>query len=275
MSNLEKAFHKMKADIQIKEGPRPPVTRKFPGRQRVVARPTSDRYTVDVKNGKFIFDLGESGAKVTVQDADPEDRHILVNVQTEVELTTRNGDSRKEIKNDKWLCGHDERDWFVAGATGISIWEAKQNLKPKEVQALDGALPNKKKHKRRNKVFLRQGEWFFVRASEGEVPKDGIIHKDEPMSRPGGGKPHTVEEVVRVGGRVVYADSGGNILTPEEYEKLESHSKYRYTQRRADATVYGRGYVKHRDHETLHLDGWHRIYMNAEKRDGKALIFLD
>ena len=244
MNKLERAFSKMKAELQIKRT-KTVQTRR---RGRVIVTPTRESYTVDVKNGKFIFDLQNSNAKVSIQEADPENKHILVNVQNDNVLVTKDGVEHKNVTTDKWLCGHDERDWFVASVTGSTIWEAKQNLKPVEVRQKEVGLKTKEKQKRKNKAFLRQGEWFFVpdplfKASEG------FILKDEPMSRPGGGKPHIVEEVVRSGGHTVYFD-GISVLTPKEYEKVDKVNKLRFRQRTADAAVYGRGYVKHPDHKT-------------------------
>jgi hypothetical protein len=278
MTNLEKAFKKMKADVQIKEGPRP--DRKVQSRGRVRSRPADQTgYSVDVTDGKFVFDLGGTEAKVTIQDSDIEGKHILVNVQREVENALKGG--RVDIVNDKWLCGHDERDWFVAAVTGTSIDQAKQNLKPKEVQAKEVGVKRKKSlQKRKNEAFLRQGEWFFVPAKAGEVPDNPVIHKDEPMSRPGGGKPHIVEEVFRTGGKDVWANAASQILTDGEYNKLDDKEKSRFSRRKADATVYCRGYVKHPDHATIQLVGWHRIFMNTEVRNsglkgGARLMFLD
>jgi len=276
MTNLEKAFSKMKADVQIKKGDR--VVSRQTRRGRVFRTlPGGDNYTVDVKNGKFIFDLGNSDTTVTVQEADPKDKHILVNVRRKVQVENRAKDGfHTEIQNDKWLCGHDERDWFVAAATGTTIWEAKQNLKPKEVREVEGGVERKKLHKRKNSAFLRQGEWFFVPSPDFKLPKNSVTHRDEPMSRPGGGKPHIVEEVYRSGGRTVWFN-GTNVLTPSEYRKLDPSLKVGYTQRQADASVYGRGYVKHPDHATIHLEGWHRIYMNTENRsrNGSVMVFID
>jgi hypothetical protein len=41
-----------------------------------------------------------------------------------------------------------------------------------------------------------------------------------------------------------------------------------------NATVYARGRVRHPDHATLHLDGWHRVAL-ANDVASKALAFLD
>jgi hypothetical protein len=44
-----------------------------------------------------------------------------------------------------------------------------------------------------------------------------------------------------------------------------------------DAAVYVRGEITHPDHKTVHLQGWHRVFMNAEHRSMamRFLAFLD
>ncbi|MGD0860727.1 MAG: hypothetical protein ABR912_15610 [Terracidiphilus sp.] len=44
-----------------------------------------------------------------------------------------------------------------------------------------------------------------------------------------------------------------------------------------DAEVYARGEVRHRDHKTTDLAGWHRVYMNRERfaRHAPQIAFLD
>jgi hypothetical protein len=44
-----------------------------------------------------------------------------------------------------------------------------------------------------------------------------------------------------------------------------------------DATVHARGSVRHPDHKTIHLDGWHRVHMNRERfaAHGRQIAFLD
>jgi hypothetical protein len=44
-----------------------------------------------------------------------------------------------------------------------------------------------------------------------------------------------------------------------------------------DACVYARGKVRHPDHETIDLDGWHRVYMNRERfaPHARQIAFLD
>ena len=44
-----------------------------------------------------------------------------------------------------------------------------------------------------------------------------------------------------------------------------------------DAAVYVRGEVRHPDHKTVYLEGWHRVFMNTENRSMamRFLAFLD
>jgi hypothetical protein len=247
--SIQKKFQKIEADFEL--------------RNELVR----GDYTVDVRGGKFII-RSRQDLDISVIDVDPEDRHILLNI------------SMKEghrVEKAKWLCGHDERDWFVAAVPGNNsknIWEAKQSLKPAAVRAAESAVPTKKKQRRKNKARVRQGEWFFIPVDM--YVADYLIHKDEPISRGAGSKPHIVEEVYRTGGKAVWTD-GTKILTLAEYEAVPQKDKWRYRSRTMDATVYGRGYVKHHDHATIYLDGWHMILMNEEARAARRqnLVFLD
>ena len=44
-----------------------------------------------------------------------------------------------------------------------------------------------------------------------------------------------------------------------------------------DAEVYARGHVRHKDHKTIYLDGWHRVLMNTENQAPamRHVAFLD
>ncbi len=44
-----------------------------------------------------------------------------------------------------------------------------------------------------------------------------------------------------------------------------------------DAVVHVRGSVRHPDHKTIRLDGWHRVYLNRERfaRHAPQIAFLD
>jgi hypothetical protein len=96
----------------------------------------------------------------------------------------------------KFLCGHDERHWFVAAipeaAPVGTVRQAKEALKPKEVQDRQAGVSTKDRNRRKNKAYIRQGEWFFLPANI-EEPDPKFVIKHEPLSRGRGSKPHTVE----------------------------------------------------------------------------------
>jgi hypothetical protein len=53
-------------------------------------------------------------------------------------------------------------------------------------------------------------------------------------------------------------------ISAEEYARLpERERKLGFTMMKRDAAVYVRGEVLHPDHETITLDGWHRVLMNT------------
>ncbi|MBK9620308.1 MAG: hypothetical protein IPO31_14145 [Candidatus Obscuribacter sp.] len=67
-------------------------------------------------------------------------------------------------------------------------------------------------------------------------------------------------------------------LVQLEYEQLietntsAKHWHWRHMKR--DALVYAKGKVKHPDHATIFLDGWHRVLMNTEVL-AETVAFLD
>src|ERR1022692_4922418 len=77
------------------------------------------------RKGEFFEIVRQPGVEVAVLDVQPADRHLL--------LLVREGKEKS-----KFLCGHDERHWFVAGipekAPVGTVRQAKESLKPTEVQ---------------------------------------------------------------------------------------------------------------------------------------------
>ena len=182
----------------------------------------------------------------------------------------------------KFLCGRDEKHWFVAAIpedepvnTAIG---AKIALKPKEVRARERALGRKESFRRRNAAYVRQGEWFFL--SEPHVRADSLhILRNEPLSRGNGSKAHIVKQCCRSGGETVYASGKYPLgISAEEYKRLpERERTLGFTMMKRDAAVYVRGEVRHPDHGTMTLNGWHRALMNTENRSSalRYLAFLD
>ncbi len=218
--------------------------------------------------------------EVAVIDAKVAERHLL--------LMLKQGKVGKETVS-KFLCGHDERQWFtcaVPEAAGAkNVLDAMEALKPESVvNAQKGTL--KKKHlehagtRRKNEVYIRQGEWFFTKANIDPNPK--LIHKNEPITNGRrGAKPHICEELYRTGGTTVmvhrsYAPNG---LTLKEFHDQYSSDKDKlgWRQMTRDAQVYVRGYIRHSDHKTINLKGWYSVRLNREQeaKASRAVAFLD
>jgi hypothetical protein len=213
----------------------------------------------------------EAELGLTVLHCDRLDRHLLLLVKT-------------PDANDSFLCGFDEREWFVAAVPGgpATILHAKLALQPAEVRdaGLRLGLSDRERALRHNRAFIRQGEWFFVPAPELHVEKKQII-LDEPIRR-GGGKAHMVAELFRTKGEEVHVCSQyPNGLTKPEYQRVllenPDAADWPWERRFRDAEVYARGAIRHGDHATITLPGWHRVWMNTETqtRQMANLAFLD
>ncbi len=216
---------------------------------------TSVPVSLDVRSdrkGEFfeVIRRSDAEAEVEVLDVQPADRHLLLMVRE------RGGKS-------KYLCGHDERHWFVAAVPEAApvgtVRAAKEALKPPEVRAAQARkrLRAEVGNRRKNAAYRRQGEWFFIPA---------------PGLRVG----------YWTGGEAVYVSSkhqGG--LTEAEYRRLlEERPDARNWGWRVmgrNAEVYVRGRIRHVDHRTIMLHGWHRVLMNTENQSKamRNVAFLD
>ena len=256
MSNqaLERRFARIGARLKVEEGP-------WRGSPRLDVR--SD------PRGEY-FDLrfldGSIETEVHVVDLDRTGRHLL--------LFVREGEDKS-----KFLCGHDERHWFVAavpedarGVTGVR--EAKAALQPDAVRSRAARLRRKDRFRRRNDAFVRQGEWFFVPEPRLRVDARDAL-RDEPISR-GSGTAHVCELVFRRGGEVVYVnDRHPAGISEARFARLTENQRRSggWIQMLRDPEVYAKGAVRHPDHATIVLRGWHRVLMNTEHR-AKAMRFV-
>lgn len=129
-------------------------------RLKVEERPWIGEPRIDVRHdrqGEYFelrFDGSEREVDVEVVDSRRDDRHLL--------LLVRDGDEKS-----KFLCGHDERHWFVAAipedARGVSgVTAAMRALQPDRVRAAVARKRPADPFSRRNDAYRRQGEWFFV-----------------------------------------------------------------------------------------------------------------
>jgi hypothetical protein len=225
------------------------------------------------RRGEFFEIAHAAAAEVDVLDTNSADRHLLLLV-------------RQRGEKSKFLCGHDERHWFVAGipesAPVGTVRQAKEALKPAEV--VDAQVRNRvggaARNRRKNAAFVRQGEWFFLLADK-LVVEERFVLRWEPLRR-GGGKPHWAEFCFRTGGETVYVCSRHPNGVPEvRYRSIVSGNPrakgWGWRVMRRNPSVYVRGRVRHPDHATISLNGWHRVVMNteAQSRAMRSVAFLD
>jgi hypothetical protein len=256
-------------------GARPKIADRPSRRFRVLEGAISLDVQED-RDGEFFEVAHAPGAdpEVAVLDAQPADRHLL--------LLVRQGSEKQ-----KFLCGHDERHWFVAAvpesAPVGTVRQAKEALKPAEVlsaQARQG-LRLKARNRRKNAAYRRQGEWFFLPVPLFHVHESQVL-RNEPLVRAGGGKPHMMEFCYRTGGEIVYVcrhhRSG---VTVYEYHRILAEvpgaNAWGWRSMRRNPDVFVRGKVRHADHKTIVLHGWHRVFMNTEGQSKamRSVAFLD
>ena len=221
----------------------------------------------------FIRHSPADPTELVVLDVQPSDRHLL--------LMTKAGRDKH-----RFLMGHDERHWFVAGipeSTPVSrVRDAKTALKPDKVLEASRGLKSKHRDKRHNDAFLRQGEWFFI-PRPGMKVDDGWsspVLKNEPLVRSRGGKPHICSELYRSGGETVYVTRAyPEGLTEGYYAALSDKERrsHNWTMMKRNPSVWVRGTVRHSDHATIILDCWHEVFSNTENLSYamRNIVFLD
>jgi len=266
--NLETKFARIGARVKLTDRPS--------------TRPLStDRGSIslDVQNdrrGEFFEIVRDpaNDARVEILDIQPADRHLLLLV-------------RQEGEKSKFLCGHDERHWFVAAipesAPVGTVRAAKEALKPVEVQATQAqlAVAWKARNRRKNAAYHRQGEWFFIPVPNLKVDEK-LVLRDEPISRGRGSKPHRCECCYRTGGELVYVSRWHpDGVSADAYRRILEENPgakgWGWRAMRRNASVYVRGRVRHADHKTINMVGWHKVLMNTERasRAMRNVAFLD
>lgn len=219
----------------------------------------SGSYEMNIASDKFgeHFRLGVT--------ATPPDFQVLQIRKDERHLLLYAGGTRKE----RLLCGHDERHWFVAavGEPVSTVMAARRALLPRQLR--QQGLTNTTLTSRRNDVFKRQGEWFFVPVAEARLRAaiaTSQIHRREPIQR-GRSKPHLCDELVRFGGSAVVLYRGRE-YSRQEWADVQLDPGFRVRgrveHRVKDMSVYVRGGIKHPDHATIVLHDWHQVLLNGE-----------
>ena len=244
---------------------------------------TGAEISIDVRRDRrgelFVIEASER-VSLNVLEYRPGQKHLLLFAGSRAERL-------------RFLCGHDEMHWYVAAVPDMqrpatNIQSAMEALKPDQAKIAQhlNRVKSRKRNKRKNKGFVRQGEWFFIPA-ENPVVDERMILKNEPLSRGAGSKPHFVEELYRIGGETVYVCNAlPQGITEEQRSELfktvsDEHRPivmgWRWTLMKRNPEVYARGRVRHSDHKTIVLYDWHRVFMNTEDKSAasKNVVFLD
>jgi hypothetical protein len=250
------------------------------GRQWMTRRMSDTAMLVDVNRDsreECFTVTHHSDADVDIIDVNVPMRHLL--------LTTKPKDHPARRM---FLCGRDESHWFVAAIPDArttsdvrTVTDAMNALKPEAVWESIRLhnLPESQWNLRHTKAFIRQGEWFFIpRPQQSE--RGNSLRKREPLSRGVGSQMHWCEEMLRVGGETVWvSERFPNGLNNDQINRLakELRKSLFWRRMRRNGNAFARGWVRHRDHATIHLAGWHEVAMNTESRASamRHVVFLD
>jgi hypothetical protein len=106
-----------------------------------------------------------------------------------------------------------------------------------------------------------------------------LVLFDEPLSR-GRGKLHVMQLAYRRGGQVVWVSRRyPRGISDVQYRRLPHDERQRgnWSQMVRDPEVFAKGAIRHPDHATVVLRGWHRVAMNTDQaaRAMRHVAFLD
>ena len=266
-------FHDMGADVCINYGT------AAEARRFRVRDPELPYIEIDIKRrnrqNKEYFDI-RTDRNIQILDLDKAGRHLLMMV-------------KNDKQKSKFLCGHDERQWFTCAipesAKVSTVAQAKQALKPSEFVSAEKGIKAKNLHKRHKALSSgkghRQGEFFFIPSTfkPDENSFKTVIHHNEPISR-GRGRDHFVERLYRIGGEQVLTRDG-IIYTEQEarkYSREHRGERSVFQRRTKDAVVYASGKITHPEHATLDLgSAWYLCVLNTEgaSKASTSVTFLD
>ena len=123
--SLKSKFVRIGARLKLSDGDRPASRVASSGPVQLDIGTDGDGEFFEIRR------LSSTDAQIEVLDVQPSDRHLLLMVR---ELTAK----------PKYLCGHDERHWFVAAmpesASVGTVRAAKEALKPAEVRVAQAVM---------------------------------------------------------------------------------------------------------------------------------------
>ena len=198
-TELETSFRRMGARVRFTSTPDWQTGVRLRASQRPSAQESArealDTLRVDVRrdgDGEYFDVRCDPRVRVEAADVRAADRHLLLVARVA-------GVTSGASPWSTFLCGHDEKAWFVAAipeaAVASDVQAAKDALKPEAVwdamRAAGG--PQARRDARKTAAFVRQGEWFFLprpllKVDAGKVRRDGWIQR-------GAGRAHVCQFV--------------------------------------------------------------------------------
>jgi hypothetical protein len=188
------------------------------------------------------------------------------------------------LGEERFLCGHDERHWFVAALPSEpragTVEEAKEALKPDLIRTVE-RRKRQGKQPPRSDVFIRQGEWFFIPWPHASIDWNRIL-RNAPLTRGTGSKPHFCELMYQDGEREYECDRYPRLAFFEsEYKEMlrtrRKAKRWNWRPRPFQPDIYVQGWVTHPDHSPFCLDVWHRVELSKEATElsMSSMIFRD
>jgi hypothetical protein len=146
-----------------------------------------------------------------------------------------------------FLLGRDERQLFMCQLPGVatSVKQAHASLKAPIVTLAEGRQAGR---------TIRQGEWFFVNATDKEVADIEKLLKANKLF---------IQTKVNIG-RVIDTRASGNPHTADEVVVVPGFKLVDYGWAVRNREIFVRGKVRHKDHETVNFLSWRKVIRNRE-----------
>src|SRR5467141_689477 len=172
--HIETRFTAMGARLKVRE---------IASRWQMGSRKWSDlvNYAVDIRRDRYgaFFELRvpthlSETVEVTVLQSEPKQRHLL--------LLIRKTDEKPQL--DRFLCGHDERNWFVAAVPGgaSSVRQAMDALQPKDVRGALASRPASATNERTAHFAVRANgssypsrRWWWTRSLFSVMSRSVVV----------------------------------------------------------------------------------------------------
>jgi hypothetical protein len=251
--NIQKKFEEIGAKVLIEEN----NTTDTDFRMDIVDRKAEEVFSISMKKHDIELQVLQTRKDI---------RHLL--------LMAKN---KKLNTHEKFLCGLDERHFFLVGVDDNvrNVDQAMSSLKPGFVNFRQKITKVKTKNinKRHNKAFIRQGEWFFIPYNK-LYTSNLIVIKNHSLN--GHICDEVYEDVVENYFHHKHAPAGMLEWAYKKFLKKHPriHPRKGWTTSSSIFNLYARGHIRHKDHQTIYLNGWHIVLKNRQKHTA-GNVYLD